>query len=199
GSDGDNKLGSGEDFADRDYVYSTRVVGTSFAAPQISGLVALLLSANPDLTWRDVQQVLILSARHFDLADPDLKTNGAGFRVSHNVGFGVPDAGRAVTLARAWVNRPAPATVTLTATNVQSIADDGLRVWITNSDPTQPVSSNLLSIPSTAGLGPHADVSTMRLPLVDVGLATNTITQDLSGSAALIRRGGESSDTTSFV
>jgi len=49
------------------------------------------------LTCRDVQQILILSSRHFDLADPDLRTNGAGFRFSHNVGFGVPDAGRAVT------------------------------------------------------------------------------------------------------
>src|SRR5207245_2701037 len=53
-----NPFGLGDDFADRDYVFSTNVVGTSFSAPQISGLVALLLSANPNLTWRDVQQIL---------------------------------------------------------------------------------------------------------------------------------------------
>ena len=114
GSAGWNPLGLGDDFADPDYVYSTRVVGTSFAAPQISGLVALLLSANPNLSWRDVQQILILSARQFDPADPDVRANGAGFRASHNVGFGVPDAGQAVALARTWVNRPAATSVMLT-------------------------------------------------------------------------------------
>ena len=175
------------DFAD--YVFSTDVSGTSFSAPQISGLVALILSANPALTWRDVQQILILSARHFDLADPDLKTNGAGFRVSHNVGFGVPDAGQAVALARSWLNRPSVTNVTLTTANLQGIPDDGLRLLITNSDPGQPVPSNLVSIPSTPGQGPHADVDTAKLPLVDVGLATNEITADLSGQAALIQRG----------
>lgn len=29
--------------------------GTSFAAPVVSGVIALMLQANPDLTWRDVQ------------------------------------------------------------------------------------------------------------------------------------------------
>src|SRR5439155_22135497 len=115
---------------------------------------------------------------------------GAGFRVSHNVGFGVPDAGRAVTLARMWANRP-PATTapTLTAENLQSIPDDALRVLITNTNPQQPVPSNLASIPSTPGMGPHPDVPTSLLPLLDVGLATNDITSDLTGKAALIQRG----------
>src|SRR5206468_4465549 len=121
-----------------DYCFdSTGFSGTSASAPQISGLAALILSANPALTYRDVQQILILSARHFDLADPDLKTNGAGFRVSHNVGFGVPDAGQAVALARSWLNRPSVTNVTLTTANLQGIPDDGLRLLITNSDPGQ--------------------------------------------------------------
>src|SRR5207249_1532200 len=37
--------------------------------------------------------------------------------------------------------------------------------------------------------GPHADVPTASLPLVDVGLATNPISADLTGKAALIQRG----------
>ena len=185
GASGYNPSGFGDDFADPDYVFSTSIFGTSFSAPQISGVVALMLSANPKLTWRDVQHILILSARHFDLADPDLKTNGAGFRVSHNVGFGVPDAGQAVALARTWVSRPAAITVTFAANNVQPIPDDALRVLITGTN----VPASLQSIPSTPDTGPHADVPTAALPLVDVGLATNTIMASLSGKAALIRRG----------
>src|SRR6185436_21034169 len=103
--------------------------------------------------------------RHFDLADPDLRTNGAGFRFSHNVGFGVPDAGQAVFLARNWVNRPPLASVTVTATNSTAIPDDGLRVLI--SGPGVP--ANLSSFPASPSLGPHADASTAILPLVHVG------------------------------
>ncbi|MFA5489726.1 MAG: S8 family serine peptidase [Candidimonas sp.] len=40
--------------------------GTSAAAPTISGVAALMLSANPDLTWRDVRDILRLSARKVD-------------------------------------------------------------------------------------------------------------------------------------
>lgn len=37
--------------------------GTSAAAPMVSGVVALMLEANPDLGWRDVQEILAYSAR----------------------------------------------------------------------------------------------------------------------------------------
>jgi subtilisin family serine protease/subtilisin-like proprotein convertase family protein len=172
------------DFAD--YASSPDIIGTSFAAPQVAGLAALILSANTNLTSRDVQQILILSARHFDLNDPDVKLNGAGFRVSHNVGFGVPDAGRAVALAVAWTNRPALTTVTAVSNVQQSIPDDGLRAVITGTN----VPANLLSIPSAPGTGVHADSPTGSLPLVDVGLANAPLTNDLTGKAALIQRGG---------
>ncbi len=46
-----------------DYAYMN---GTSSAAPTISGLVALMLSANPNLSWRDVRDILRLSARKVD-------------------------------------------------------------------------------------------------------------------------------------
>ncbi len=159
--------------------------GTSASAPLVSGVVALMLSANPNLTYRDAQQILTLASRHFDLADPDVVTNGAGFRVSHNVGFGVPDAGQAVWLARGWSNRPPLTRITLTATNVAAIPDDGLRVLITGDG----VPANLASIRTLPGTGPHADTPTALLPLVDVGLATNPITANLTNKAALIERG----------
>ena len=41
--------------------------GTSAAAPTISGVIALMLSANQDLTWRDVRDILRLSSRKVDV------------------------------------------------------------------------------------------------------------------------------------
>ena len=46
-----------------DYGYMN---GTSSATPTIAGVTALMLSANPALTWRDVRDILRLSARQVD-------------------------------------------------------------------------------------------------------------------------------------
>ena len=135
-----------------DYAYMN---GTSSATPTITGVVALMLSANPDLTWRDVRDILRLSARVVDtgyeqrtrndintstLPQPynalfDLKTNtllaqsggvgqikagstqvplelgwttnAAGLKHSNWYGFGVPDATKAVKLAKLYKKEPA--------------------------------------------------------------------------------------------
>jgi subtilisin family serine protease len=52
-----------------DYTYMN---GTSAATPTIAGLSALMLSANPALTWRDARDILRLSARK---VDPDYLHN----------------------------------------------------------------------------------------------------------------------------
>jgi subtilisin-like proprotein convertase family protein len=132
-----------------------------------------------------VQQILINSARHWDMADPTLTTNGAGYRVSHNVGFGVPDAGLAVALARGWPNLPPATSVTLTATGPLAIPEDGLRLLITGTD----IPAHLTNIHTLPGEGIHPDDPTVIVPLVYMGLATNPITIDLTGQAALIQRG----------
>jgi subtilisin family serine protease len=78
--------------------------GTSSSAPVVAGVVALMLEANPDLTWRDVIAVLIESAEQNDLADADWTLNGAGYAVNHKYGFGRVDAAAAVALAQTWTN-----------------------------------------------------------------------------------------------
>ncbi|MBK9138689.1 MAG: S8 family serine peptidase [Verrucomicrobia bacterium] len=165
---------------------ATGFSGTSGSTPQVSGVVALMLAANPELALRDVQQALLLSARQTDSADPAVRTNGAGLRVSHNTGYGVPDAGLAVRLARQWSNRPAPIRVTVTNSLGGSIPDDGLRVLISGGR----VPVGLESIPATPSDAPHPDDPIGPLELVDVGQALEPISRDLSGRAALIQRGG---------
>lgn len=92
---------------------SKTVQGTSFATPIVSAIVALMLEANPRLGYRDVQEILALSARKVDDADTDWQTNGAtrwnggGMHVSHDYGFGQVDARAAVRLAENWMDRQA--------------------------------------------------------------------------------------------
>ncbi|MER1966144.1 S8 family serine peptidase [Castellaniella sp. GW247-6E4] len=133
------------DNPDCDYNYMN---GTSAATPTISGVVALMLEANPGLSWRDVRDILRLSARRvdpdyihaspdgnvpysarMDLTDNTLGTvvggtadivdgstvvpidlgwqeNAAGNVHSNWYGFGVPDAEKAVSLARDYRRDP---------------------------------------------------------------------------------------------
>lgn len=76
--------------------------GTSAASPVVAGVVALMLQANPNLTWRDVQHILVRTAEKNDAADGDWATNGAGYPINHKYGFGRVDAAAAVTLASTW-------------------------------------------------------------------------------------------------
>lgn len=87
--------------------YAT-VSGTSFSAPTVAGVVALMLEANPRLGYRDVQDILAYSARQIDAGGGHWQTNGAtdwnggGLHFSHDYGFGLIDATAAVRLAENW-------------------------------------------------------------------------------------------------
>jgi hypothetical protein len=159
--------------------------GTSASAALISGVAALALGANPNLGYRDVQQILALSSRHFDWADPDLFTNAAALVVSHNDGFGIPDAGVVADLALMWSNRPPASVVTITNEGIVAIPDDGLRVELTGLLVPEP----LRSIRTLPSVGPHADRPTVYLPMKFVGVASNALDMDLHGFGALIQRG----------
>jgi subtilisin family serine protease len=74
GSTGYN-AGTGSDYANGDYTNSFG--GTSSATPAVAGVVALMLQANPNLGYRDVQEILMRSATTNDPNDGGWVTNGA--------------------------------------------------------------------------------------------------------------------------
>ncbi|KAK2466839.1 hypothetical protein APHAL10511_001097 [Amanita phalloides] len=76
--------------------------GTSAAAPNAVGVLALALQARPDLTWRDVQYLCIMTARIVNPEDPDWERTAAGRMYSYKYGYGALDAYRYVMAARTW-------------------------------------------------------------------------------------------------
>jgi len=82
-------------------------VGTSFACPVVSGTVALMLEANPNLTWRDVQEIVALTSKR--VVDNNYghnasaMVNAAGYWHSDYYGFGIIQAHAAVSAAETWV------------------------------------------------------------------------------------------------
>ncbi|XP_043281223.1 furin-like protease 1 isoform X1 [Venturia canescens] len=80
--------------------------GTSASAPLAAGICALALEANPNLTWRDMQHIVVRTARPENLKAPDWITNGVRRNVSHSFGYGLMDAAAMVRLARKWKTVP---------------------------------------------------------------------------------------------
>ena len=91
--------------------YVSSFNGTSAAAPTVSGVIALMLEANPDLTWRDVKHILVTTS---DKVDPTRSasigstplyswvTNTAGHEHHNWYGFGRVNAAAAVTAAKSY-------------------------------------------------------------------------------------------------
>ncbi|KAK7602711.1 hypothetical protein V9T40_006685 [Parthenolecanium corni] len=78
----------------------TWVDGTSYATAIVSGVVALILEANNDLTWRELQHVFAWTSQVAALAhNKTWFRNKAGLYISQDFGFGLVDAFEAVTFA----------------------------------------------------------------------------------------------------
>uniref|UniRef100_A0A4W3H9N9 Proprotein convertase subtilisin/kexin type 4 n=1 Tax=Callorhinchus milii TaxID=7868 RepID=A0A4W3H9N9_CALMI len=77
--------------------------GTSASAPLAAGIIALALEANPTLTWRDMQHIVVRASKPLNLKADDWARNGVGRKVSHHYGYGLLDAGRLVDLATKWL------------------------------------------------------------------------------------------------
>nr|POE49534.1 kexin [Quercus suber] len=76
--------------------------GTSAAGPLVAGIYGLMLEANPDLTWRDVQWITVLTAVKVDQIDEWQPNDAVGKEYSHQYGYGKADAYAMVEMAKAW-------------------------------------------------------------------------------------------------
>jgi furin len=54
-----------------------------------AGVVALVLQANQNLTWRDMQHLVVRTARRITPNHHDWQRNGAGRWFSHYYGYGL--------------------------------------------------------------------------------------------------------------
>jgi len=86
------------------YDYTYFMNGTSAAAPIVSGVVALMLEANPNLSYRDIKIILARTARVNDVNDTLWQTNAAGHKFNYKYGFGVVDAKNAVEMAKTFTS-----------------------------------------------------------------------------------------------
>lgn len=89
-----------------DFNYTKNFSGTSASAPIVSGVVALISEANPNLSWRDVRIILAQSATKNDIEDSDWSINGANLHINHKYGFGLINTKKAIDLALNWKNVP---------------------------------------------------------------------------------------------
>lgn len=91
--------------------------GTSGTAAMASGIIALALQANPKLSWRDIQHLIVRSSKPLNppisrqrlgirRPRPSWKTNTAGLRVSSHYGFGLMDASSMTEYAKNWHSVP---------------------------------------------------------------------------------------------
>ena len=151
--------------------YTSTFNGTSSAAPIVSGVIALMLEANPNLSWRDIKYILALTARKINPSSINIShpyatapaphtatlptgmiwdygwtTNTAGFNYSNLYGFGSVDAAAAVAMAKTMTPKfPANLTETplTSATPNLAIGDNS------NSTPA----TSTITIPGSSTVG----------------------------------------------
>ena len=104
--------------------YTNRMNGTSAACPSVAGVTALMLDANPNLTWRDVRYILAATARKNDVQDGNWTTNGAGLHINYNYGFGMVDAFNAVEMSKTFEGLPEEKTYEVSKNTQGKIAQD---------------------------------------------------------------------------
>ena len=114
---GKNKFNlAGQNFTEQttlnsDCNYNSHFNGTSSAAPTVSGVIALMLEANSDLTWRDIKHLLVTTSDKVDASKTHTQQgivqygwtqNSAGYEHHNWYGFGQINASAAVTAAQSY-------------------------------------------------------------------------------------------------
>ena len=124
-----------DDTLNPDCDYSSTFNGTSAATPVVSGVIALMLEANANLSWRDVKHILAASSDVIDasiaevsipvllcstdcsdgqytasdslefVARDSWQTNAAGYDFHNWYGFGAANAGAAVAMAESYASQ----------------------------------------------------------------------------------------------
>ncbi|XP_029036120.2 neuroendocrine convertase 1-like [Osmia bicornis bicornis] len=86
---------------------TTRHTGTSASAPLAAGILALALQVNEDLTWRDVQHLIVWTSEYSPLREnPGWFRNSAGFWFNSRFGFGLMNAYTLVMASSNWTTVP---------------------------------------------------------------------------------------------
>jgi subtilisin-like proprotein convertase family protein len=185
GSYGDNPGFSQNDFASSGDV-TKNFSGTSAACPVVSGVIALMLDKNPDLGWRDVQEILILSAnRTFDPAD--WTTNAAGIQFNYKYGAGLVDAAASVALSGNWTNLGQQKSQTATTNATTPIDAAG------NSNAT------ITRTFTVNGTNLRAEHATLELTISDIPKGDLTITLTSPGNTTSILCEPHSDTTNTFT
>ena len=94
--------------------YESDFGGTSAAAPIVSGVAALMRSANPELGWRDIRLILAATAQKNDSLNSGWfhgvtsydgsNYSGSLYQHNHEYGFGLVNAEAAVLKSQNWNN-----------------------------------------------------------------------------------------------
>jgi subtilisin-like proprotein convertase family protein len=145
-TDNKGRYGYNAGFSQYDFPSSGDVTknfsGTSASCPVVSGVVALMLEKKPGLGWRDVQEILIRSAKKIDDQFNNVTDDAATgwitanrtdhvtgnptvpFHFNDKYGAGLVDAAAAVALSGNWTNLNSQKSQTVTTNNTTSIAAD---------------------------------------------------------------------------
>uniref|UniRef100_A0A8C1PRP5 Furin (paired basic amino acid cleaving enzyme) a n=1 Tax=Cyprinus carpio TaxID=7962 RepID=A0A8C1PRP5_CYPCA len=81
-----------------------QIVSLFLRLQKISNSYPLIEEVAKNLTWRDMQHLVVRTSNPAHLTTNDWKINGVGRRVSHSYGYGLLDAGAIVALAKNWTN-----------------------------------------------------------------------------------------------
>ncbi len=99
--------------------------GTSAAAPLTAAIIALALEVRPDLTWRDVFNLVVNSAVQVNPNDKSWEKTASGRMYSSRYGYGKFDAYKTVELAKTIPLLPSMALMDTPTVTVNSAIPQG--------------------------------------------------------------------------